>query len=202
MSSSADKPSITATAPPLDGRRRRDAHASRQALLEAADALFDERGYDGATVREIGERAGVDAALIARYFGSKEGLYLATLQQEGRLEMPTDPVQAFAMMLTKSERRGTGPVPLAMVSPTLTEGIRDQVREIIGRRVVEPLAGELAARGTPDAELRVEVLVAMALGLSLTRAGGTLPTLAETPLQDLLAVLEPLIDALQAPAAA
>ena len=86
-----------------------------------------------------------------------------------------------------------------MVSPTLTEGIRDQVRAIIGRRVVEPIAAELAAGGTPDAELRVEVLVAMALGLSLTRAGGTLPTLAETPLEDLLAVLEPLIDALQAP---
>ena len=65
-----------------------------------------------------------------------------------------------------------------MVSPTLTDGIRDQVRAIIERRVVEPLAAELAARGTPDPELRVEVLVAMALGLSLTRAGGTLPTLA------------------------
>ena len=137
-------------APPLDGRRRRDAQASRGALLEAADALFDERGYDATTVREIGERAGVDAALIARYFDSKEGLYLATLQQEGRPEMPTDPVQAFAAMLTKSERGGIGPVPLAMVSPTLTDGIRDQVRAIIERRVVEPLAAELAARGTPD----------------------------------------------------
>jgi len=202
MSSGADKAGSTLAAPPAaDGRRRRDAQASRQALLEAADALFDERGFEAATVRDIGERAGVDAALIARYFGSKEGLYLATLQQEAGPEMPTDPMQAFAAMLTKSERRGIGPVPLAMVSPTLTAGIRDQVREIIARRVVAPLAAELAARGTPDAELRVEVLVAMALGLSLTRVGGTLPSLAETPLEDLLVVLEPLIDALQAPAA-
>lgn len=183
------------------GRRRHDAQASREALLEAAEAVFDERGYDAATVRDIGERAGVDAALIARYFGSKEGLYLATLQREGRPTMPTDPVQAFAAMLTKSERGGIGPVPLAMVSPTLTDGIREQVREIIGRRVVDPLAAELAARGTPNAELRVEVLVAMALGLSLTRAGGTLPALAETPLDELLAVLEPLIERLQAPKA-
>ena len=183
------------------GRRRHDAQASRQALLEAAEAVFDERGYDAATVRDIGERAGVDAALIARYFGSKEGLYLAALQEEGRPAMPTDPVQAFGAMLTKSERRGIGPVPLAMVSPTLTEGIREQVRQIIGRRVVEPLAAEMAARGTPNAELRVEVLVAMALGLSLTRAGGTLPALAETPLDELLAVLEPLIERLQAPKA-
>ena len=199
MSSSDDNRSTTVPAPP--GRRRHDAQASRQALLEAADALFDERGYDGATVRDIGERAGVDAALIARYFGGKEGLYLATLQQEGRPTTPTDPMQALAAMLTKSERRGIGPVPLAMASPTLTEGIREQVRDIIGRRVIEPLAAELTARGTPDAELRVEVLVAMALGLSLTRAGATLPTLAETPLEELLAVLEPLVERLQAPKA-
>jgi AcrR family transcriptional regulator len=199
MSSSDDNPSTPLPAPP--GRRRHDAQASRQALLEAADTLFDERGYDGATVRDIGEHAGVDAALIARYFGSKEGLYLATLQQEGRPTMPTDPMQAFAAMLTKSERRGIGPVPLAMVGPTLTDGIREQVRDIVGRRVVEPLAAELAERGTPDAELRVEILVAMALGLSLTRAGGTLPALAETPLAELLAVLEPLVERLQAPKA-
>ena len=197
MSSSDDNRSTTLPAPP----RRRDAQASRQALLEAADVLFDERGYDGATVRDIGEHAGVDAALIARYFGGKEGLYLATLQQEGRPTMPTDPMQALAAMLTKSERRGIGPVPLAMASQTLTEGIREQVRDIIGRRVIEPLAAELAAHGTPDAQLRVEVLVAMALGLSLTRAGGTLPMLAETPLQELLAVLEPLVERLQAPKA-
>ena len=202
MSSSVDKASSTLSPAGPDGRRRRDAQASRQALLDAADALFDERGYEAATVREIGERAGVDPALIARYFGSKEGLYLATLQQqEGRPTMPTDPVQAFAAMMNKSERRGIGPVPLAMVSPTLTEGIREQVRQIIGRRVVEPLAAEMAARGTPDAELRVEVLLAMALGLSLARAGGTLPALAEAPLEELLAVLEPLIDALQSPSA-
>jgi AcrR family transcriptional regulator len=198
MSSSDDNGSRTLP-PPAGGRRRRDAQASREALLEAADALFDARGYDGATVRDIGELAGVDAALIARYFGGKEGLYLATLQREGRPTMPTDPLQAFGAMLTKSERRGIGPLPLAMVSPTLTEGIREQVRDIIGRRVVEPIATELAARGTPDAQLRVEVLVAMALGVSLTRAGGTLPTLAETPLEELLAVLEPLVERLQAP---
>ena len=132
------------------GRRRHDAQASREALLEAAEAIFDERGYDAATVRDIGERAGVDAALIARYFGEKEGLYLATLQREGRPTMPTDPVQAFAAMLTKSEHGEMGRFPLAMVSPTLTEGIREQVREIIGRRVVEPLAAELTARGTPE----------------------------------------------------
>jgi AcrR family transcriptional regulator len=178
-------------------RRRHDAQASRQALLDAADALFDERGYDAATVRDIGERAAVDAALIARYFGGKEGLYLATLQQQGRAPMPTDPVEVLERVLSLTEQQGSGPVPRAMVSPTLTDAMREQVRDIVGRRVVQPLATELGDRGVPDADLRAEVLVALAIGVSLTRGSGTLPTLAEAPLGAVLAVLQPLVDALQ-----
>ena len=190
MSSGADK---STSCPP---RRRHDSQASRQALLDAAGALFEERGYDAATVRDIGERAGVDAALIARYFGSKENLYLATLEH-GRTPAPTDPMQVVERLLSRSEQRGSGPVPHAMVSPTLTDAMREQIREIMRRRLVEPLAGELAA---PDAILRVEILVALALGVSLTRASGTLPTLAAAGLDDVLAVLEPLVGALQVPA--
>jgi AcrR family transcriptional regulator len=178
-------------------RRRYDARASRSALLDAADALFDERGYDATTVRDIGERAGVDAALIARYFGSKEGLYLATLEQEPREPLPSDLVQAIEHMLSRSEQRGLGPIPLAMVSPTLSDELRAQVRQIIGRRVVEPFAAELAARDVPDVELRAEILVALSIGVSLTRASATLPALAEAPLDKLLAVLQTVIDALQ-----
>src|ERR1700760_4152576 len=60
-------------------RRPHDAEASRRALLGAAREVFDEVGYDRATTREIGERAGVDPALIARYFDSKEGLFIAAI---------------------------------------------------------------------------------------------------------------------------
>ncbi|MEA2127408.1 MAG: hypothetical protein QOJ85_299 [Solirubrobacteraceae bacterium] len=193
MSSRADN-GITAPRP-ATRRRRHDARASREALLDAADALFHERGYDAATVRDIGERAGVDAALIARYFGSKEGLYLATLEQ-GRAPMPNDPMEVLDRMLNRSEQRGSGPVPRAMVSPTLTDAMREQIREIMRRRLVDPLASQLGEQGVPDARLRVELLVAMAIGVSLTRAGGTLPTLAEAPLDDVLTVLRPLVEAL------
>jgi AcrR family transcriptional regulator len=179
-------------------RRHYDASASRRALLDAAVELFYERGYEPTTVREIGERAGVDAALIARYFGSKEGLYLATLQEQGgRSSMPADPAGALEHMLSRSELRGSGPVGHALVSPTLTDAMREQVAEIVGRHVVEPLATELAARGMSDAELRAELLVAISSGVSLTRAAGALPALAGASLEDVLAVLAPLVDALQ-----
>ncbi|MFD9659211.1 helix-turn-helix domain-containing protein [Streptomyces mirabilis] len=72
--------------------RRRDAAGSRELLPESRGppsrrdrhetlrcraprslraTLFAERGFDRTTIRDIGERAGVDPALIARYFGSK-----------------------------------------------------------------------------------------------------------------------------------
>jgi hypothetical protein len=76
--------------------------------------------------------------------------------------------------------------------------MREQVRDIVGRYVVEPLAAELGARGSPDPELRAELLAAIATGIALTRAGGTLPALAAAPLEEILAVLTPLVDALQA----
>src|SRR3954465_11312215 len=102
-------------------RRAHDASASRRALLDAASVLFDERGYERTTVREIGERAGVDAALIARYFGGKEGLYLATMDLERRTPLPPDPAEVLAAILTRSEERGIGPVSLAMVNPALND---------------------------------------------------------------------------------
>ena len=65
---------------PVQGERQRDAERSRQALLEAALDEFSERGYAGARVADIAQRAGVNKQLINYYFGSKEGLYLAVQQ--------------------------------------------------------------------------------------------------------------------------
>src|SRR4051794_37264191 len=173
MSSSADN--LTPPAPQTAaGGRRRDAQASRRALLEAAGALFDARGYEATTIREIGERAGVDAALIARYFGGKEGLYLATLAEADPPAPAGEPLEVVERLLRRSEARGLGPVPLAMVSPTLTEAMRAQVAEIVATRLSGPLAAQLEARGTPDAQLRAELVVALAIAVTLTRPGGTL----------------------------
>lgn len=51
---------------------RRDA---QEAILDAAEIVFAENGFHGATTRAIAERAGANAALIHYYFGSKEALF-------------------------------------------------------------------------------------------------------------------------------
>jgi AcrR family transcriptional regulator len=61
----------------------RDKEQRRVALIEAANAVFAERGYDCATTREIAERAGCAEGLIHRYFAGKRGLMLAILEYKG-----------------------------------------------------------------------------------------------------------------------
>jgi len=71
------------------GRRRGRRPAgqdTRTALVEAARAVFAENGYDGATVRAIATRAGVDAAMVNHWFGSKEGLFAQAV-----LKLPFSP---------------------------------------------------------------------------------------------------------------
>jgi AcrR family transcriptional regulator len=57
----------------------RDKEQRRRALIEAANSVFAERGFDAATTREIAERAGCAEGLIHRYFAGKRGLLLAIM---------------------------------------------------------------------------------------------------------------------------
>lgn len=67
--------------PTTTSPRVRDADRSREAILDAAEALFAERGYEGASLQAIGRRAGVSRGTPGYFFGSKEALYRATLER-------------------------------------------------------------------------------------------------------------------------
>lgn len=54
---------------------------SRQAVLDAAEGLIAEHGYEAATVAALVDEAGVPASSIYHYFGSKEGVLLAVMQR-------------------------------------------------------------------------------------------------------------------------
>lgn len=60
---------------PTVAERQRDAGRSREGLLAAALEEFAAKGYAGARVRDIADRAGVNKQLVTYYFGSKDGLY-------------------------------------------------------------------------------------------------------------------------------
>lgn len=64
-------------------RRRREAlgATSRETLLQAAKEAFAARGLEGARVDDIARRARINKQLVYHYFGSKDGLYTAVLEQ-------------------------------------------------------------------------------------------------------------------------
>jgi len=182
-------------------KRHYDAAASRQALLKAAAELFDERGYERATIREIGERAGVDPALIARYFGGKEGLYLAALSDPESARAITcsasEPAVAIRDMLRRWDERGSTPFRRALMSHDPTPEVREQVGAMLESRLLGPMAQELRRRGHEDAVLRAQVAVAVATGVELLRENGLLAELGEADLDAVLAVVEPMLRTLQ-----
>src|SRR5919199_873681 len=73
--------SSLATAP----RKRVPRPEREQQMLEAADRVFARRGYAAASMDEIAAEVGVTKPMLYAYFGSKEGLYLASVQRAGEM---------------------------------------------------------------------------------------------------------------------
>jgi AcrR family transcriptional regulator len=61
---------------------RLSAAARRTQLIEVGRAVFAQRGYDGASVEEIAERAGISKPIVYEHFGGKEGLYAVIVDRE------------------------------------------------------------------------------------------------------------------------
>lgn len=72
-----DRLKKTGAIPP---KHRRNAVATRQAILDSALMAFTRSGYNGVGVREIAKGAGVTAMLVNRYFGSKEQLFAEVVE--------------------------------------------------------------------------------------------------------------------------
>jgi AcrR family transcriptional regulator len=173
----------------------RDAARSRDQLLRSAGELFAERGFDRTTTRDIGELAGVDPALIARYFGSKTGLYLATLKT-GQ-EQPPDLLEPerMAALLSRLDTRGPGPVFRSVVSPHDDPEVQEAAAAAMRARLVLPLEKRYRAAGLDRPRLRAELAVAAFVGVVLSRTSGALPELAAARDDVLLALLLPLLGA-------
>ena len=62
-----------------------DSADTRAAILDAAEALFSEHGFDAVTGRQVAREAGVDSALVHYYFGDKRGLFDAVFLRRAEI---------------------------------------------------------------------------------------------------------------------
>jgi TetR/AcrR family transcriptional regulator len=86
------------TQPGNRGGRTRDARRAREAILDAAEAVFAQHGFDGARVEAIAAASGYNSGLLFRYFGDKLGLYVAVLKRADE-EMSELLARVFAPLL-------------------------------------------------------------------------------------------------------
>jgi AcrR family transcriptional regulator len=153
--------------------RKRDAQATRAAILEAAKAQFALLGYDCAVLRDIAREAGVDVALVKRYFGGKEALFVEALRTSFEADgargwdRATFPHE-IATMLADSPRLDEARTHRfqfllrAATSPTTAP----LLNVIVQDRFLAPIREWL---GGDDADARARVLAATYIGFLVER---------------------------------
>ena len=78
--------------------RAHDAEGAREAILNAAEAVFAEHGFDGARIDVIAKASGYNSSLLFHYFGDKLGLYIEVVKRADR-EMTELQVRVLAPLL-------------------------------------------------------------------------------------------------------
>ncbi|KGI77894.1 TetR/AcrR family transcriptional regulator [Oleiagrimonas soli] len=195
-------PSKTA-APP----RRRDAEATREAILVSARKAFAASGYDGAGLREIAAGAGVTAMMVNRYFGSKEHLFAEVVEQTmtqgsliagGIMDHPR-PGHALAEALVKMTRADVTPVDgfLITLHSASSAAAADIGREKIDAHHLKTVTRAL--HGKRQAE-RAALILAVISGFQVMRQMIALPALANADEDVLVRLLAGVFDRLIDPA--
>jgi AcrR family transcriptional regulator len=153
--------------------RKRDAEATRAAILDAAKAQFALLGYDRAVLRDIAREAGIDVALVKRYFGGKEALFVEALKASfapdgigdwNRATFAHDLAVTLAGSPHVNEARTHRFQFLlrAATSPTTAPLLNVLVQD----RFMGPIRDWL---GGPDADARARVLAASYIGFLVER---------------------------------
>lgn len=157
--------------------RRPGKSTTRQELLDAAREVFADRGVDGATTREIAQRAGVDPAMIAHYFGSKGGLFdaVTALQMDPRDVVapvldsrPDDAARELLGALIRVWDAHSSVLTVMLRSATRNAALAARMRTFILERAVRPVTARFSP--SPDeVDTRAALLASQIAGLVLTR---------------------------------
>ena len=152
--------------------RPRNAEATRAAILNAARERFARESYDDVGMRDIAGDVGVDAALVSRYFGSKEDLFESVLDScdNGAALMAGDRstfgvrVAREVIFQAKSESKLKG-LLILLRSISSTKAM-ELVQRSANRRFYGPFAEWV---GGPDAPVRARLAAALIKGMAVTR---------------------------------
>ena len=170
------------------------------AILAAARSSFAEHGFAGTTIRGVAASAGVDAALVHHYFGTKDELFLAAL------ELPVDPRKLIGPAVA-------GPVEQAaerFLDVFLTVWDDPDIRPsllAVARGIMDPAANRLLSEGVLPVVIepigvalgidrpaeRMPLVASQVIGLILMRYVLVVEPLASMPRDRVIATYAPTI---------
>jgi len=164
--------------------RTRNAATTREAILQAARARFMQDGYDHAGLRAIAADAGVDPALICRYFGGKERLFAAVLASSGKdpMEVLSGDRATFGLRVARAilVESSRSPDRMAFVqlairsstSPIASKLVHAQIEKQFALPFAEWIGGEHASR-------KAWLVGSILMGVAAMIAIGSVPTTGE-----------------------
>ena len=152
--------------------KRRDPVATRARLLESARIAFTEKGYEGAGLREICRNAGVDQALVKRYFGSKEALFQEIFEtgtwmsemQAIAKERLGESIADFWIAMDKSD--GGFDATMALLRSVGSHQVNAQLREVVEGQHINQLASII---GGKNARQRAALIISQIIGIDTSR---------------------------------
>ncbi|MFG1923780.1 TetR family transcriptional regulator [Cryptosporangium sp. NPDC048952] len=184
---------------PRTGRRPGGGSGTQEAILDAARAAFSESGYDGATIRGIAGKAGVDPALVHHYYGTKEQLFVAAM------ELPFDPTvilpallepgldglgeRVVRMLLGVWDSAGDNNPFAALLRSAMTyDRAATMFREFASRAIFATIVEAIDA---DRPELRTAMVASQMAGIVMTRYLLKLPAMVQATPDELVAGIGP-----------
>jgi AcrR family transcriptional regulator len=188
---------------PGEGRsgRRPGSADTRGRVLAAARASFGERGFDGATIRDVAARAEVDPALVHHYFGSKQQLFVAAMEFPPELQAAIPELLAGPRADLGERIVGfivdlwDGPTVRPLLTGLLRSATTDPVAAAMLRRLLSdgPFLALAIAIDRQDAELRAVLVGTQLIGLAMARYVVAMQPVASMPADELARAVGPTI---------
>jgi AcrR family transcriptional regulator len=180
--------------------RRPGNQDTRQSILDAARTAFAERGFDKASIRAIATAAKVDPALVHHYFGTKEKLFLASM------DSPIDPAEVVPKALSgPREEAGerlvrtvlmvwdspAGAAAVALLRSAMSnEWTARLMREFVVTQVLRRAVAEMGMQGE-EASLRASLVATQVAGLAVVRYVLKVEPVASADPDDLVRAIAP-----------
>jgi AcrR family transcriptional regulator len=175
-------------------QKTRKSDRTRAAILDAAQKLFAQHGHGRTTVRDIAAKASIDPALVIRYFGSKDELFVRAAAFD--LSMPdlskVKRSQIGDTLIRRFLELGEGFTGMTVLlrSAASNDYAASRVRELFAAQVL-PAFARVGSRA--DAAERAGLVASQLLGLALCRYILKIPPVAEMSTEEIVKHIGPTI---------